>query len=108
MEKPRVEGCRRSARTDGAPCLMACETIGILIDDRPFHITSCHWTGYLPNLSGLLTHPPTQQLIISSNGFFFPRYHQLQHRAPYHQPRLPGCHPFCRSHPWVHSRGESL
>src|SRR5882757_6429820 len=45
---------------------MACETIGILIDDRLFHITSCHWTGYLPNPSSLLTHFPNQQLFISS------------------------------------------
>src|SRR5882757_5613343 len=45
---------------------MACETIGILMDDRLFHITSCHWTGYLPNPSSLLTQPPTNQLIIST------------------------------------------
>src|SRR5882757_4382869 len=49
---------------------MACDkgsvSISILMDYRAFHITSCHWTGYLPNLSGLLTHPPNQQLIIFS------------------------------------------
>src|SRR5882757_5828564 len=45
---------------------MACETIGILMDDRPFHITSCHWTGYLPNLLSLLTQSLSQQLNILS------------------------------------------
>src|SRR5882757_6200275 len=45
---------------------MACETIGILIDDRPFHITSCHWTRYLPNPSSLSAQPTNQQLFISA------------------------------------------
>src|SRR5882757_4443938 len=102
MEKPRVEGCRRSVRTGGAPCLMACETIGILIDDRPFHIMSCHWTGYLPNLSGLLTQPPNQQLNILSNGFFFSCH--LYHGSSGYPPCLPVGYPFSR----FCSRGHSL
>src|SRR5882757_2465894 len=102
MEKPRVEGCRRSARTGGAPCLMACETIGILIDDQPFHIMSCHWTGLLPNPSSLLTQQPTNQLIISSNGLFLSCH--LYFGPSGYSARLPERHPFS----WLCSRGYSF